>query len=168
MKLHLIKKIVSHQPLRFAAKSIRNIFFPSKVAIDIKKTIAIEVSSICNARCIFCSYKLGYRSRTMMKLEDFRRISKSAIKLGYECLDLTSPGGELFMHKDAIKIIRTAKDAGFKHIGTFTNGTLIYKYNIEDLLNSGIDALLISFPGFTDDIYEEIFGAGKFKNLRNP
>jgi MoaA/NifB/PqqE/SkfB family radical SAM enzyme len=81
-------------------------------------------------------------------------------------LDLTSPGGELFMHKDAIEIIKTAKDVGFKHIGTFLNGILIHRFSAEDLLTSGIDALLISFPGFTADIYQEIFGVMKFDEFR--
>ena len=166
MSFEIIKRLASHQPLRFMAKSIRNVYFPSKSRIGIDKTIAIEVSSFCNARCLFCIYRLGYRTKTIMTVEAFKNIAQSAINAGYENLDLTSPSGELFIHRDAIKVIHTAKNAGFKHIGVFTNGISIYKHNIEDLLTSGVNVFLISFPGFDEAIYQEIFGVSKYHEFK--
>jgi len=165
MLTQTLKRIVSNQPLRFVAKSVRNILFPLTSIDVIKKTIAVEVSSICVAKCIFCTYRLGYRTKKIMKVEEFKYIAESAVKLGYENLDLTSPSGELFVSNNAIKIIQIAKEAGFKHIGTFTNGILIHRFKTEELLTSGIDVLLISFPGFNDKIYEEIFGVKKYREF---
>lgn len=151
--------------MRYAIKSVRNIFFPTHPKFDIRKSIGIELSSICNAKCIFCNYRLGFRKKKFMKLDEFKSIAKSCVNLGFENLGLTSMGGELFTHPDAIKIIKEGKSSGFKHISAFTNGIAIHKYNISDLLNSGIDAILISFPGFNQEVYKEIFQVNKYDNF---
>ena len=147
---------------RFVIKSLRNVFFPMPGFTGAGKTIGIEVSSICNARCIFCTYRLGYRAQTIMDLSRFRTIATSCVNLGYENLDLTSLGGELFTHPDALEIIRIAKKSGFKHIGAYTNAILIRRFQVEELLSSGVDALLISFPGFGGSYYREIFGVDAY------
>ena len=103
---------------------------------------------------------------TTMDTEDFERIAESCIQLGYHDLSLTSMGGELFTHKDAVEIIRIAKNTGFKGIACFTNGILIHKHDVEGLLRSGIDHILISFPGFSENLYEEIFQVRKFSDFK--
>lgn len=160
-----INYLKSNQPYRFIGKSIMNCFFPLKDLGNIVNTVSIEISSICNANCIFCIYRYGYRKKQIISVEEFKKIAVSAINLGYENLDLTSPSGELFTNRSVIEIIRTAKNAGFKHIGTYTNGILLYKYDMYALLTSGINALLISFPGFDRNLYLEIFQADKLEEF---
>lgn len=152
-----IKNVVdSRQPSRFIARSIRNLFFPARGNSAAPKTILIEATSICNAKCTFCNYRLGFRKKLIMPPALFESVAKSAVKLGYENLDLTSPGGELFVVTNAVTLIEMAKKAGFRHIGTYTNGILLYRHDVERLLRSGIDALLISFPGFERHLFKEI------------
>jgi len=163
----IIIKLLKIQPFRFALKSIRNVFFPNKFNGALEKTINIEVSSICNAKCIFCPYRLSYRSKKLMPTNEFRKIAESAVKLGYENLDLTSPSGEFFIRNDALEIIRIAKQVGFKHVGTYTNGISLYKFEAKELLESGIDAILVSFPGFEDDnVYESVFGVKQIQSFK--
>ena len=129
--------------------------------------VYIEVSSICNAKCIFCNYRFGYRAKKQMDIEIFRKLAQECHLLGYKKLNLTSLGGEFFTHPDALSIIKIAKDIGFKHIGTYTNGILISKFKLNSLLLSGLDTLRISFPGFNRDEYKLIYGVDKYDDFLN-
>jgi MoaA/NifB/PqqE/SkfB family radical SAM enzyme len=96
----------------------------------------------------------------------FESVAKSAVELGFENLDLTSPGGELFTLRNAVALIETAKKAGFQHIETYTNGIQLHKHDNERLLRSGIDALLISFPGFDRTLYKKIYQVDKYEAFK--
>jgi hypothetical protein len=163
--LKILNYFKSKQPFRIFGLSCRNLFFPQEIRVQDNKSIGIEVVNICNCKCIFCAYRLGYRKKVFMATEVFKGIAESAVKIGYKNLDLTPLSGEFFIHNNAAELLKTAKNAGFKHIGTFTNGILLQKHNIEELLKSGLDVLLISFPGFNDKIYEEIFGVKKYREF---
>jgi MoaA/NifB/PqqE/SkfB family radical SAM enzyme len=152
----------SNQPYRFLGKSVRNVFYPSTDDLNVRNTINIEVSSICDIGCLFCIYRLGYRKKAMMVTKDFDKIARSAVYLGYDNLDLTPPSGEFFLNKNAVEIIKVAKASGFKHIGTYTNGISLHNHNLDELLRSGIDVIIISFPGFGGSYYQEICQADKF------
>ena len=165
--LQAIKEIVlSHQPSRIVAKSVRNLFFPAILKSDLRRTISIEVSSVCDAKCIFCNYRFDYREKKIASLEWFTSVARSSIALGYRHLDLTSMGGELFTHKNAVEIIRAAKDAGFETISTFTNAIQLHRFNIDKFLTSGISYLFISTPGFSDDVYRQLFGVHKYSDFK--
>jgi hypothetical protein len=163
---HIEDVVLGHQPARFIAKSIRNIFFPSRPAIDLQHIMTIEVSSICDAKCVFCNYRLGLRGKNIASLEWFTKVARSSVALGYKHLDLTSMGGELFTHKSAVEIIRAAKDAGFETISTFTNALQLHRFDVEGLLSSGINYLFISTPGFSDELYESVFGVRRYDDFK--
>ncbi len=166
IKNDLINYFKLTQPYRFLGKSIRNLLFPSKDENYLRKLINIEVSNICNVKCIFCIYRFDYREKRVMSVEDFRKLSKVAIDLGYENLGLTPLSGELFTNRNAIEMIKIAQNVGFRNIGTYTNGILLHHHNVEELLTSGINVIVISFPGFCREIYREIFQADKFEEFK--
>jgi hypothetical protein len=124
------------------------------------------VSSICDAKCIFCNYRIDYREKKLASLEWFTAVARSSIALGYRHLDLTSMGGELFTHKNAVEIIRAAKEAGFETIATFTNAIQLHRFDIDKLLTSGINYLFISTPGFSEELYEQVFGVHKYSDFK--
>lgn len=147
-----------NRPLRFLLKSAKNVFFPAPYRTALGETATVEVSNVCNARCVFCIYPRGYRAPRMMEVGDFEKIAASLVALGYRNLDLTAMTGELFTHPRAIEIIQTAKRVGFAHVGVFSNGILVRRFDPVDLLNSGVDALLFSFPGFGREHFTTMFG----------
>lgn len=159
--------LASHQPYRFLLKSLNNVFMPQQSVSDDSRHISIEVSSICDARCVFCAYQFGYRKKTQMSVSNFEQVAQSCVSMGYTSLDLTSMGGELLTHKDALQIIEVAKLVGFSHIGFFTNGIRLKKYDTKRLLNSGVDAILISFPGFDREVYKMIYGVDRYYNFED-
>jgi len=100
-----------------------------------------------------------------MSIEDFTKIAHSCRNSGYEGIGFSS-FGEVFTHKNAVDIICAAKDIGFKNIETHTNGIALHKFNIEKLLNSGLDILRISFPGFERDPFRKVFGVNRYEEFQ--
>lgn len=100
-----------------------------------------------------------------MPINDFRKIAQSCRRLGYEGMGF-SAFGEVFTHKDAVEIISSAKEMGFKNIETHTNGIALYKYDMEKLLTSGLDILKISFPGFGKEPFVRIFGVDRYEEFK--
>jgi sulfatase maturation enzyme AslB (radical SAM superfamily) len=102
--LKILNYFKSKQPFRIFALSCRNLFFPHETRVQDSKSIGIEVVNICNCKCIFCAYRLGYRKKVFMTTEVFKDIVESAVKLGYENLDLTPLSGEFFIHNNAVEL----------------------------------------------------------------
>ena len=165
MKQHIKDFLTSTQPFRFVGKSVRNIFFPYVLQRVEPSELFVELTSICNAECVFCNYRFGHRAKQKIPLEKFENIIKSAYDMGYRRLNLTSMGGELFVHDKAIEAIETARDIGYEIIETYTNGILLNKLDIKRLLHSGITALKISFPGFDRQIYKDVYGVDRFMDF---
>ncbi len=164
--------ILSFRMLRFVAYSVRNLFFPSKYMLPSffhvgpEPFFNIEVSSVCNAKCVFCPYKSGFRTMTVATLEWFEPVAKSGIQLGFKHLNLTPLTGEFFTNNKAVEIIQSAKKAGYISIFTYTNGIQMHKFNLEALLNSGLTHLYISTPGFSDELYETVFGVRTYPDFK--
>jgi Radical SAM superfamily len=157
----------SRQPFRVIGKSVRNLFFPSAEDMDrLRKTLQIEVSSFCSARCVFCAYKYGRRRRGKMSFEVFGDVVRSAVSSGMENLDMTPLTGDLFTHERAVEMITAARQAGIRRIEAYTNGILLHRHDMARLVTSGIDPLYISFPGFEERQFEEIFGVRRFGEFK--
>ncbi len=101
-----------------------------------------------------------------MSLDLFEGVAQSCVEMGFENLNLTSVGGEILTHPNAVTIIEKAKHLGFRSIALHTNGILLYRHDMEALLTSGLSALFISTPGFSDELYKSIFGVNKFNEFR--
>ncbi len=153
----------NHEPFRFVGRSVRNLFLPARgLAGDAGLAIGIEATSVCNARCVFCAYRLGFRPAHTLSKSDFRRRARGAVAFGFKHLELTPVTGEVFVHPEAVALIREGKDSGFESVRTYTNGILIHHHGAREILQSGLDALSISFPGFDKTVYREIYGVDKY------
>jgi hypothetical protein len=100
-----------------------------------------------------------------MDVETFRKNAKDCFELGYKRLNFTSMGGELFIHPQAIEIIKIANAVGFEYIDVYTNGILLNKFDMNDLLTSGLTSLKISFPGFDQNEYKLVYGVDKYDDF---
>lgn len=132
------------------------------LAGDSGLAIGLEVTSVCDARCVFCTYRLGFRAPHSLTLDEFRRRASTAVAFGFRALELTPVTGELFVHPDAVAFIREAKRLGFASVRTYSNGILLHRHGAKSVLESGLEALSISFPGFGKQIYREIYGVDKY------
>ena len=158
--------ILHYRISRYFYLSIRNIFIPKKINEYEARLITIEPSSICDAKCIFCNYKFGYRKKITMSKETFQSVAQSCFDMGYNNLNLTSVGGEFLTNPHAVLILEGANQIGFRSIAFHTNGILLYRHDVERLLKSGLGCLLISTPGFSKELYIDIFGVDKYDEFK--
>jgi MoaA/NifB/PqqE/SkfB family radical SAM enzyme len=164
MKEYVLDMLLGNPVSRYMLRSVRNIFLP-KISDSNALAISIEVSSLCNAKCIFCNYRKNYRAKKLMSVQDFEIIARTCVGIGYENLNLTCLTGEFFTHPHATEIIRISKAVGFKHVGLFTNAIALSEHDLHSILGGDLDAMLISFPGFSKKAYEEVFGVRRYESF---
>ena len=107
--------------------------------------IQVEVTSHCNAACIYCPCTV-YRDhwqRRHLSLQTFKKIlpfcpSASMIHL--------QGWGEPFLNPDFLEMIHLAKRQGCR-VGTTTNGTLTDRTRLSRIVDLGLDIMAFSLAG---------------------
>jgi len=110
--------------------------------------IQVEVSSCCNADCIYCphtAYRKNWQNRHL-PFKVFERLTPafSKTKLIY-----LQGWGEPFMHPDFFAMLHSVKKAGCM-VGTTTNATLLNAQTIEKLVGEGLDVVGFSLAGIDE------------------
>lgn len=124
------------------------------------KLLMLSPTDFCNLKCRICWRLKKNATFSQPSLTFLRKIIKEAGKLGVETIDLTG-GGEPFLRKDIIKLMKLIKKYGMKGIMT-TNFTLVKKYHIEEIVKMRWDELNISLDGSNPKINDYIRGEGTF------
>ncbi len=126
--------------------------------------IQIEVSSCCNAECIYCPNTVYHREWLdwHMSLETFRRLIPALKKTQ---LTFLQGWGEPLLNPEFFQMVQTAKQAGSK-VGTTTSGMLIDDDMIEPLIESGIDMIAFSIAG-TDEENDSIRKGTQLSHIIN-
>jgi MoaA/NifB/PqqE/SkfB family radical SAM enzyme len=115
------------------------------VLFEPKDWIQIEVTSRCNARCIYCPrtvYRSHWQNRDL-PLKTFQRIIPALPKAA---LTYLQGWGEPLLHPDFTAMVRMVKAAG-STVGTTTNGILLNNGRVRDLIKAGLDILTFSLAG---------------------
>ncbi len=147
--------------------------FPSNFIVgEFPIHLDIETTNVCNLRCPFCAityknwgpYKKGY-----LDLLLFKRIIDEGIDNGLYSVKL-SLRGEPLLHPEINKMVVYAKERGVTDIYFNTNGTLLDENKINQLIDSGLDRISISFEGIAKDVYERYRVGAKYdvvvKNIK--
>ncbi|MBW1997677.1 MAG: radical SAM protein [Deltaproteobacteria bacterium] len=111
--------------------------------------IQVEISSYCNANCIYCPqsiYKRNWQAR-FLPLKIFRLLVPAFEKTGLVYLQ---GWGEPLMHPEFFEMLKIAKDSGCI-TGTTTNGTLLDQDSIEKLVDGGLDIIGFSLAGVDEN-----------------
>ncbi len=121
------------------------------------EVILIELTHICNLRCIHCFNESGNDNfrMTFMELEE---ISKYFLDKGIKKIVLS--GGELFCLKDAKEIMSLFKK--YEKVQVLTNGTLLTDDIIQNIIDNQIN-LQVTLNGHNNTIDAVIRGAGAFE-----
>ena len=127
--------------------------------------VDVEISSACNMKCPMC-YTITDEFRqkvkkSFMDFDLFAKIIDECVSHGTYSIRL-SLRGEVFIHRDVIRMIRYAKEQGIKEISTLTNNLALTPALFEEALKAGLDWLTISFDGL-GETYEQIRKPAKFQ-----
>lgn len=138
------------------------------------KTVVIEPTLLCNCRCFMCQIYglktnegrgvLEERSRKReLSLQEYEKLFNELKSLKTPYLKFT--GGEPFMRKDFLEILRLARENNFP-CGIITNGALITEEVAKELVRLQINDICFSIDG-SREAHNEIRGADVFDSIMN-
>ena len=129
-------------------------FFKRSVLLGSPFSLSIEPTTACNLACPECPSGLKQFSRPTGKLDlelhrqMLAQVKKSVFYINYYFQ------GEPFLHPQFLDLIREAKLAKM-YTATSTNAHFIDKAKAIEIIDSGLDRLIISVDGITQATYEQ-------------
>lgn len=127
-------------------------------------TVSFEPTTACNLRCPECPSGLRAFTRPTGNLRaDFFRqtIDELAADLLYLIFYFQ---GEPYINPNFLDMVRYAHDRGIYTISS-TNGHFLNRENARRTVESGLDRLIISVDGTTQDTYEQYRIGGKLETV---
>ncbi|MBN2132826.1 MAG: SPASM domain-containing protein [Sedimentisphaerales bacterium] len=156
----------NHTPRRLVNKtlSVASKHAGLKRALGYPSHLMIEVSSACQLNCPLCPLGNGTlaRPRRLMRMETFEKIIDNVGDFLYH-VNINGMG-EPLLNGQVCRMIEYAK-ARNVYVDLYTNLQIDNDDMIEGLVDSGLDAVLISCDGATRDVYEKYRVNGDFDRL---
>lgn len=140
--------------MRLSKRILLNLFrFYHKRLVDEHnlKCIIWECTLRCNMSCKHCGSDCSYSNQHQdMPFEDFVAvINQTRTYISPRKLKITFSGGEPLMRPDIVKCGMSLKEMGYDW-GLVTNGLLLTKQKIFDLINAGLKTISISLDGLEE------------------
>lgn len=133
------------------------------------KQLTLEITQKCMNNCLHCSSLASLNSCNELKLEVLLRIIKEAQELKIE--EICISGGEPFLHKDLVEIVKCIKDNKIKAF-IYTSGLSLDKFgNVvsldKEVLKSlkSIDKIIFNLPAISESIYDKFMGTKGYQKL---
>jgi radical SAM protein with 4Fe4S-binding SPASM domain len=127
--------------------------------------VAIEPVNFCNLRCPECPVGNGDLTRDSYLLETscFQKIiNQLSRKIFYINLCFQ---GEPFLHPDFTQLVKITSDKGYV-TATSTNGHFLQDRNkVKNLIEAGLDRLVVSVDGTTQEVYEKYRRNGNLQQV---
>jgi radical SAM protein with 4Fe4S-binding SPASM domain len=126
--------------------------------------ISVEPTTQCNLKCpqCFTTNKGFTRPKGMLDIETFERIIQQATPYAFY-LNLYFQG-EPFLNKDLVKFIAQAKQAKF-YVAISTNAHYLSADNINAIIDSGLDKIIVSLDGADAETYQQYRKGGDFNKV---
>ncbi|MDR2970140.1 MAG: radical SAM protein [Tannerellaceae bacterium] len=134
-----------------------------------KRYIGIFLDPVlaCNFRCRMCYFSNAEKRKSykgILLYEDIKQIASAlfhrALKLQIGC------GAEPTLHKDLTQIIALGKQYRIPYISLTTNGSLLTKAGLENMIQAGLNEITLSAHGLTKDSYERFMVNGSFETFK--
>lgn len=134
--------------------------------LNFPRYLEIETVNACNARCPMCTISDWKRNALPMKDELFKKIASEVIEHADEIKRVTLyRDGEPLIDKKIANRIAVLKEGGVKSISISTNVSLLTESKSKELLQSGLDIIIMSIDSLQKDIYESIRVGLKFEEV---
>ena len=116
--------------------------------------IDIEVASICDLECPYCFRSSLATPDKIMKFEDCKTLISQVAEWGVPSIKLNWRG-EPLMHPKIVEIVSFAKTKGILEVLINTNATHLTESVMANLIDAGLDVLIISMDGADAAVYEK-------------
>jgi radical SAM protein with 4Fe4S-binding SPASM domain len=133
---------------------------------DFPPHLDIELADACNLRCVMCVQGIedGVKGAGLMDTEFALRLIDQGAEHGLRSIKLNWRG-ESALHRDLGMIIAHAKKRGVLDVQLNTNGIPFTQDRIREVVNAGLDRVIISIDGATKETYERIRVRAKYETL---
>jgi len=172
----LFQKVLTSYRYRVTVKRLCNIiavFFSMVISRIFRRPVVwggplllmVEPTNLCNLKCPMCPSGAGTMQRSKGKM-DIRQFRKIIDEIG-DTLILVQfwNQGEPFIHTGLCEMVAYAKSKGIPAM-TSTNGHFFeMPEQIESIVHSGIDEIIISFDGIDQKTYEQYRVGGYFEKV---
>lgn len=134
--------------------------------------ISFESTNACNLECVFCSRTIKKKEGMLgpvniMPIELFKRVVDEGVEKGLKAIKLNAGDTEPLLVNDLPERIAYAKKAGVLEVMFNTNATLLDEEKSRDIIESGLDKLLISFDSPSKEKYEQVRIGANYDDVRN-
>ena len=126
-----------------------------------QKSVAFEITNRCNLTCMHCCFSAGKQGEEMTT-QRVTEILQKIIKWQPDKITIT--GGEPLLRNDLLEHLKFLREAFEGIIILATNGTLIHKGNVSDIIQY-IDRIDISVDGVDEESSRKIRGRGVFAKV---
>lgn len=127
----------------FAARYGKNLVKPA--------SFCIKLTERCNSKCVHCDIWIHNKSEGEATTEDWIR-TLDHIRSWAGPVNVVFTGGEVFLRKDTLNILRHAGSIGLVY-EVLTNGLLTNRERCEQLVLAGPDQVTISLDGVTPETH---------------
>ena len=129
----------------------------------------IGITNVCNLECTFCARTVlvnedKFRGPAHMDFELFKKIIDEAVEIGTFSINLNLLN-EPLTNPELVKMIKYAKARGIVDVHFHSHGGLLTEKKSIELLDSGLDKLLISIDTPNKEKYEKLRVLSKFDSV---
>ncbi len=118
----------------------------------------LELSRICNLKCIYCYAESGKRLPNEMSLREIKNVIEQGVDLGAQRMVIIG-GGETLLFKEFFELTHFIHLKNLPFVA-FTNGVLINKKLAQKLYDNKVD-LAIKLNSFNEDVQDFLAGSVK-------
>ena len=114
----------------------------------------VRLTRYCNQRCIFCLDRFA-QTGGAVPLKSLRRFLLTGRRQGLRRVVLS--GGEATIHPEFIRVVELARELGYTHIQTITNGRrFCYPDFLKKSVAAGLKEVTFSLHGHTPAIHDRL------------
>lgn len=125
-------------------------------------TMRLELTNICNHRCVFCPHHIKKRKPGFMNKHLALRLLKEAYDLGVRRVALFM-NGEPFLVKELPAYVKYSKELGYDYVFITTNASVATKEKIAAVMDAGIDSIKFSINAGTKESYIKVHGEDDYE-----
>ena len=131
----------------------------------------IGITNVCNLECTFCARTIlvnenKFREPAHMDFDLYKKIIDEAAEIGTYSINLNLLN-EPLINPELVKMIKYAKKKGIVDVHFHSHGGLLTENKAQELINSGLDKLLISIDSPKKEKYEKLRVLSKFDSVIN-
>ncbi len=127
--------------------------------------ISVETANYCNLHCPECPVGINKYETKANKSFDYELYKKMIDELKSKLIHVILYfQGEPFLNKSLIEFIRYAHESKI-YTSTSTNAQFINRNNAQEIVMSGLDKLIVSMDGTTQEVYEKYRVGGSLEKV---